>query len=457
MKTKRYDGADLRRVLTAMIVDQVVCSRITSQWTPEGLFDVDWANWIARWCVDHFKKYNSPPNGQLTGIFQSWANETVVADEVIIAIEKFLQSLSDEHQHEEEACSDYLLDLAGRYFNKVRMEKEMAFAELELDQGKIEEAQIRLAKMRWVELGLGSFVEPLNDLGIWEKAFNEERKKSLVTYPGIVGKFFGDSFQRGTLFSWMASEKCGKTSYLVDFAYKAVRNRNRVAFFEVGDGDQNEVMRNIAMRASGLPEYEGEYEIPKSWDDNGDLVSAKSKLEAVDYIEGYQKFKKICKNPNSFRVSCHPSSSISVEGIDSILEDWERENFLPDVLIIDYVDILAPPSGFKDKLDQIDETWKQLRRLSQQRHCLVMTATQAKASAYKKTKGFLGPEDFSGRKTKLGHVNGMIGINVSEDERNKQMGRLNWVVRRKMRNRNRKNWVTVAGCFDIGNPVMESK
>jgi len=456
MRTTSYEGTDLRRVLTAIIVDPVVCGRVASQWTSEGLFDVDWANWVGKWCVDYFKKYSVPPNGQLTGIFQSWATETIVAEEVIHAIEKFLQSLSDEHRHEEPATSDYLLDLSGRYFNKVRLEKAIELAKLELDQGKVEEAHSRFSKLHRVELGLGSFVVPLDDLGVWEQSTQQERRKSLVHYPGAVGYFFGDSFQKGTLFSFMACEKCGKTSWLVDFTYRAVRNRNKVAFFEVGDGDQDEFMINLNMRSSGLPEYDGEYEIPTGWNDEGELETITEKLEALTSFDGFSSLKRVCKNPHALRVSCYPSSTISVEGIDNVLEDWERDNFLPDIVVIDYADILAPPSGFKDKLDQIDETWKQLRRLSQQRHCLVMTATQASASAYKK-KGLLGPEDFSGRKTKLGHVNGLMGINVSENERKQQIGRLNWIVRRKMRNRNRRNFVTVAGCFDIGNPVMESK
>ena len=252
----------------------------------------------------------------------------------------------------------------------------------------------------------------------------------------------------------MACEKSGKTIFLIDFMYRALRNRNRVVYFEAGDGDQDEVLLKLLCRSSGKPEYSGNYLSPLGWNGNG-LQTKTQHLDAVD-ATAQTDLKRICKSPDALRVSSHPSSTLSVEQIDSLLNDWERNGWMPSTAIIDYADILAPNTSLKDKLDQIDTIWSDLRRLSQKRHLLVLTATQASASAYKE-KGLLGRQHFSGRKTKLAHVNGMIGINVTEEERTNQTARLNWVVRRKMRNRGKRNYVTVAGCFDVGNPVIKSK
>ena len=57
MKRKQLDAADARKVLMAMILDDVVCSRIASQWQPGGLFDSRPLDLVAGWCVKHNEKY----------------------------------------------------------------------------------------------------------------------------------------------------------------------------------------------------------------------------------------------------------------------------------------------------------------------------------------------------------------------------------------------------------------
>jgi len=120
---------------------------------------------------------------------------------------------------------------------------------------------------------------------------------------------------------------------------------------------------------------------------------------------------------------------------------------------IDYADILAPPAGVRETLDQIDATWRHLRRLSQELHCLVITATQASALAYSDKGAVLGKKHFSGRKTKLAHVNGMLGMVVTAADRDKGLARLNWVVRRDARYSEAAQLLMV-GCLDCGCPLI---
>ena len=142
-------------------------------------------------------------------------------------------------------------------------------------------------------------------------------------------------------------------------------------------------------------------------------------------------------------------------GIFSILRDWAREDWVADVVVIDYADILAPPAGVRDTLDQIDLTWRQLRRMSQEMHALVLTATQASALAYgSKVKG-LGKQHFSGRKTKLAHVNGMVGLISNPEDSKKGIIRVNWVVRRRGRF-NENSLMPVAGCLDLAAPFIRT-
>lgn len=452
MKVKEFDGSTLKTVLAAMIYDSTTCNRIASQWSNTGLFNLSWADLIGSWCVNHANKYGNPPGNNIVRIYEDWADTTTADDEVIESIEKFLRSISDVKL---DSDSDYYLDVAGKLFNKIRIEAEVEKAKLDLDNGKVDAAQHRLINIQKVNLGKGSYVEPAAELDLWADSFSNKRIRPLVTYPGDLGKLIGDSFHRSALYSFMAPDKTGKTTWLIDLAYRAVRKRNRVVFFDTGDSTQEEVLSRIACRVTKKAEWSQKFNLPIDWTKD-ELKTKECQLELVDSIEGWNKFRKLCKSKDAFRLACYDNSSMSVNDLDSVLADWERAGWKPDVVVIDYADILAPPNGHKDSLDQIDETWKSLRRMSQRRNCLVVTATQSSASIYGKEDKLLGRQHFSGRKTKLAHVNGMIGINVTSDEKKRGVARINWIVRRRGRS-NEKECVYVAGCAPICNPAILSK
>lgn len=452
MKSRKYDGSVLRKVLCAMVMDDTVASRVASQWgSLGGLFDAKFANIVGQWVVDYVRKYSKAPRSEVQAIFANWATSSNQDETTVNAIETFLVGVSDE----EIGSTDYTLDLAGKYFNKVRLKAELEAGLNDLERGFLDDAQTRIDGLRKIELGVGSYCTPSKDYSVWSQAFEQEVRKPLLNYPGALGEFFGNAFLRNEFYAFMGPDKTGKTTFLLDFAYRAARNRQKVVFFDTGDSDQDEVMIRLGSRVTRQPEFRMECTIPVSWEE--ELVTKTIMLDPVEPTEGFRQFKRLNRNPDAFRVSCHSNSSLSVQDMDNILSDWAREGWVPDVIIVDYADILAPPSGAGDSLTEIDLTWKQLRKLSQDRHACVMTATQSNAAAYGKEKGLLSRNNFSGRKTKLAHVNGMIGINVSDEERQLHMARLNWVVRRKMRNRARQAYVNVVGCFDIENPIILSK
>jgi len=99
----------------------------------------------------------------------------------------------------------------------------------------------------------------------------------------------------------------------------------------------------------------------------------------------------------------------------------------PDMIIVDYPDILAPEIQGTLR-DQENDKWAKLRGLSEMRHCLVLVGTQADAASYKKN--WLHLDNFSEDKRKYGHVTAMIGLNQDPGGREKKlkMMRLNKLV-----------------------------
>jgi hypothetical protein len=241
----------------------------------------------------------------------------------------------------------------------------------------------------------------------------------------------------------------------------------RVAFFEVGDMSEWQIMLRFMTRAAKRPLKATDPEHPLKFPINIEHApdSSFAVVEHEDHHyannlkwkEAVAASSRIIQKRNGqdlLRLSTHANGTIGVDGLYSVLESWERDGWgTPDVVVIDYVDLLTPPHGFKESRDQINATWKGLRRMSQEYHALVVTATQADADSY--TAETQTMANFSEDKRKNAHVTGIVGINQTPAEKSQGLQRLNWLAGRAFDFSPDTN-CHVAGCLGIANPAILS-
>lgn len=448
-----YDGAGSRQVLAAMATDDVVAVRIAAVWREPGLFDSRWCNVVGGWIVDHARRYGKAPSGALRQMFDEWAAADGRDEQEVAAMERWLAYVEEEWSSQKPPCADYIIDRAGMIFNRARLRRALRQADEELDRGRIESAWAVVSEASRVDLGRGALVKPAEDFDAWAAALDPRRTTPLIRYPGALGNFFGARLGRDNFIAFMAPDKTCKSITLLDLAFRAVREQRRVALFDVGDMSQDQVLRRLGQRACRRPLRAGRSRVPVSIDPDGN-VTWRSVLWEHDLTPSdcLTAFRRVCRDRDLLRLVCYPNSSVNVAGLAGVLREWARENWVADVVVIDYADILAPPAGVKDSLEQIDVTWRQLRRLSQEMRCLVVTVTQSSAAAYHGKHRLLGRQHFSGRKTKLAHVTGMVGLNQTPEEAEREVMRWSWVVGREGSARDH-DVVTVVGFLDAMCPV----
>lgn len=470
MKITRYDGKDERSVLTAMIVDSTVLGRVAPHWS-RGLFQSQWSNLIGGWAVQFFQKYNRPPGKDIEGLFARWAEKAKDKDTIAL-VDAFLSSLSEEYESlAKDINPAYAIDSAGLLFNRVRMTNDADKVKEFLDSGDLEGAEGVFSSSKKIELGVGAGVNVLEDMAAIQQAF-KEKSEPLIEYPGMAGRFFQDSLERDGFIALLGPEKRGKSRWLVDMAWRGMRQRRKIAFFEVGDMSQGQIMRRFMSRAARRPlklGRSGAWPLALQW------PTAIERLEGQKWAEvtaeerlfdkplSWQSSWKACqaiihnktktKQP-LLKLSCFPNSTISVLGIEGMLQNWSRDGWFADCVIIDYADILAPVNPRQnDNRQRINETWAAMRALSQKNHCLVVTATQASAASYGAE--WLGMQHFGEMKTKLAHVTGLVGLNQIEEERIRGITRLSWVVVRDISNEDGFH-VYCAGLPAINDPCIVS-
>lgn len=463
MKVEEFNSGDTERQLTAaMIMSRTVLGRIADQWTGGGLFSSRWANTVGSLAVEHFRNHGKAPRRGIISMFQQWAERHHEQSDVIETTDRFLEAVLEQQVIKQgDLNSGYLLDLAGRHFNRVRGRK-LADELQAADQANRPEKIVELlGNYREVNLGEEEVVDFFQDKEAHRAAF-EDDQTALFKYPGALGKFYGNAFGREQFITLLAPEKRGKTNHLLDYAFTASTQRCRTAFFEIGDLSRNQIMRRFQVHAAQHPWRPGTVQIPKKMRVRNNIAEVQT--EAKVFTEGLS-WKKLGRELNAIKrdtikssepylkIVTAPAGTVSVENIKDRCNRWQRDGWVADIVIIDYADLLAPPIGFRDPREKINATWEALRGLSLSEHVLVITATQANRAAY--TAGTLKMEHSSEDKRKMAHVTGALGLNCNENEKASGVMRQNWLVLREapfLPSR----CVYVAGCMALSKPCMLS-
>ncbi len=403
-------------------------------------------------------KHEKTPGLTIQTEFDKWAAKTT-DEETEKAAAKFLARLSDEYESaKKQVKSAYLIDEAQTLFrlNQVRIVKEALDEDLE--QGDADKAFARIEKLNPIQIDSQVGIDVLRDTKAIFEATDNPAQDILIDYgKEAIGRFMGDTMSRGHLVAYYAPEKTGKTFHLLDTAVRGMEQERTVAFFAVGDMNQKQMMRRFLTRFAGKPFKPQEYKVPIALNAGDPPEPEIERKTAEKYLSMNLAMRRIAaytkgadKKP-LLRLFTYPNSSINVNGIKSVLHSEKRRGWVADIVVIDYADILAPMNGTAETRDQIDATWRALRSLAHDK--LVVTASQTNKESYETeviTKG-----NFSGNKLKNAHANVIIGINVTDDEKDKGMCRLNFPAARENEFTETK-CVYCAGSLALARPIMFS-
>ena len=151
-------------------------------------------------------------------------------------------------------------------------------------------------------------------------------------------------------------------------------------------------------------------------------IHVKGPLEAGQAVHLFQKY--FIDKKRKLKLASYPNGALTIPIIRARLRHWERkEGFVPDIILIDYADLLVPTIK-QDFRHQQNDIWKNLRRLSQEVRGgiepTVVTATQADALSYDQE--LLTLKNYSEDKRKFAHTTGFYGLNQDPQGREKKIG-----------------------------------
>ncbi len=469
MRVEAYTDNQQTNILEGLIYDAIVLAKISDLWKDGLEFGCQEATTLAKLCLGYWKAHGNPPGEDVViNLVEEWASQQA-SEASAKLMESLVSGVIRKHSSNGSLNSPYVIDLAGDYFSKMKLKKALAKASAYQEQGKIKEAFECFSSARPIEMGkedTGSFY--YNNLKGLLGRLNREQDELLVTYKGNylkdLNSLFGNLLKKDSFVSFVAPEGVGKTWWLIDLAHRAVLNRKKTIFFEVGDMSRRQIEDRFSIRMLGRPLTNKKITRPTSctYDnkENGIKIGFEEEdMPGLDSLYIKTKYKEFIENRIKsvepyFRLDTYSACSINVAGIKSKIDSLHREfNFWPEVIVIDYADILAPPDGSTrwNIRDQINETWMQLRKLSTDNHALVATATQANRQAY--SAKIIKMEHMSEEKRKLSHVSGMVAISAGREEKEMGAFKLNVLKAREMAFQPNRI-LNVASCLDLGLPAV---
>jgi len=454
MELKTVDLSAERKLLTNLIVSDEFCKRILPIFSPTYCKS-EYARLVSDWVVEFYNVYKKAPNKAIEDIYKSKTatlSDTSVSD----LIAEFLQSISDEYVQTVNNI-EYDITQAEQYISTRSMEILVENIKKSLQKNDILQAEKFIANYKKPEVVSDAGVDILNDTALVSDAFSEE-DEILFKFPKALGELAGE-FHRGDFVSFFGPQKRGKSQMLWYSAETAMFKDLKVVFFTM------EMTRKQMIRR-GWRSIVGQTKAPMTikfpyFEQNTDNLKYdilykdihKTGVDATKIEYQQSKLKKMLRN-GSVRIMSIPAYRSTVEDIENHLDVLQLySNYVPDVVIVDYADLLIP-SRYRgtEYRHQLDDIWKGLRRISQERNILVITASQTNKDTFDRD---VRKNDSAEDNRKVGHITCGLGLNQKESEIEKGIMRVNQLVIREEKAVTEQ--VVVLSCLDICRPVLDSK
>jgi len=459
LKTRKQSNIQIeKRIITGMIVSKEYLRDILPL-IDLSYFKSSFTKIIAKWILDFYEQYEDAPFDDIKNIYD--AEEPKLEEEVSKLISVLLTDISNRYEKDSGLNIQYLTDQTEKYFKQRELEITSGNIKVLLEKGDIKEAENQISSFRRIQKLTSDWIDPFDDKEI-DETFNQ-MDEDFFRFPGRLGEFLGN-MERDWLVGLEGAFKKGKTWFLQEFALMGIMANLRVAYFSLEMNKQKTKERLYKRMTGGFEEggslvypcfdcaknqddscesdrRECNEPVPEEYDiDDTYIPCTKCRGGKSDNFKLATWFETLKVNPfdvsvvgdilsawqrnynNLLRIKTYPRFSANISDIKRDLDLLEQlEDFVPDIILIDYADILKPEDEHSVGVDKEDRTWIALSQLAGERHTLTVAPTQITKSG--QDADSMKVEHTAKWVGKLGHVDAMFFVFQTEEE--KRVGVMN--------------------------------
>ena len=337
-----YGYAFQIKVITALLTDKSFLQQISDILIP-GYFESDANNWIVDIILEYHRDYKSSPTLEVMKVKMEDLDHEVLKTSVI-------QHLKDAWRFTEAPDLEFIKEQALDFCKNQEIKKAILSSVELLKHGKYEEIKVA------VDNALKSGGD--KDLGHEymvniEERYNESVRDTQETPWEVINELTDGGLGKGELGVMVAPAGIGKSWALMNIGAHAVKTGKTVLHYTL-ELNQAYVGLRYDSVITGIPQQ-----------------NLKHYMEEVK--------EQLSKLDGELIIKHYPTKTVSVMGIRSHIEKCIMQDKKPDVVIVDYADLLRGHGA--EKRHELEGIYEDLRGMAGEYEIPVWTASQANRSA----------------------------------------------------------------------------
>jgi replicative DNA helicase len=346
-KLSEYGWSFQVKVLAAMFTDRIFLQQIADIIRPE-YFESDANNWVLEVILDHFQQYKTPPTKDVLKVRLTALSESGPESILKTAI---LEQLKDVFRYMESDDLSFVKDEILNFCKNQEIKRAIMDSVNLLQRGNYDEIKSKIDTA--MKAGADTNIGLEYKLNISAR-YAEASRHTITTGWDVIDDLMDGGLAPGELGVVMAPAGIGKSWLLINIGANAVKAGHTVIHYTL-ELNENYVGQRYDSVLTGIN--------AQSLKNHQETVEDKMKSLRGDLIVKY-----------------FPTKSVGVMGLKAHLEKTIMLGKKPDVVIVDYGDLLKINTK-KDKHEALEELYEELRGMAGEYSIPVWTASQAGRSA----------------------------------------------------------------------------
>ena len=332
------------KLMAALFTDKAFLQQILDILDPK-YFESETNIWIVRCIIDYFNKYKQQPTLEVMKVELDKVENDVLKTTIVENLKEVTKHL---HSTDQEFIKDQAIDFCK---NQVIKKAIMDSVDL-LQTGQYDEikANIDNAMKAGTERDIGH--EYNTDI---DDRFSETTRKTVATNWESINSVMDGGLGPGELGVFVAPAGIGKSWGLVNVAAHAVKNGLNVVHYTL----------ELSAPYVGL-----------RFDSVFTGIAAQNLKYHIDEIK-----ESVGKLEGNLVVKYYPTKTASVNTLKAHIEKCILQDKKPDVIIVDYADLLRGAGRTQDLRHELGNIYEDLRGMAGEYEIPVWTASQANRSA----------------------------------------------------------------------------
>ena len=341
-KLSEYGWSFQVKVIASMFTDRTFLQQIADI-IQSDYFESDANSWLLEIILDHFREYKTPPTKDVLKVKVTDVDNDVLKTAI-------LEQLKDVFRYMESDDLTFVKDEILRFCKNQEIKRAIMDSVSLLKMGNYDEIKTKIdsAMKAGADTDVGHEYKKEVQL-----RYTEAARDTVTTGWDVIDDLRDGGLAPGELGVVMAPAGIGKSWMLINIGANAIKQNKTVIHYTL-ELNENYVGQRYDSVITG--------------------IAAQNLKNYTEDIE-----EKLQSISGELIIKYYPTKSVGVMGIKAHVEKTIMLGNQPDLIIVDYADLLKVSS--KDKHEALEELYEDLRGMAGEYGVPVWTATQANRSA----------------------------------------------------------------------------